>query len=146
MRQLRVLGKKVWYEVRSGINNREPLFRRHKALTLFAAVFRETRLRFSFTIRRMRIEEDRRVFYLKPEDGLELPAIMKWMKQVFAQRFNRMAGRTGHIWGDRYWSRIAEGEPEAEEPAPGDRPRWGGEKGEAGISLIFPFPIVLSPG
>jgi hypothetical protein len=31
---------------------------------------------------------------------------MKWMKQTFAQRYNREAGRTGHIWGDRYWSRI----------------------------------------
>jgi hypothetical protein len=35
---------------------------------------------------------------------------MKWMKQSFAQRYNREAGRTGHIWGDRYWSRIVEGE------------------------------------
>jgi hypothetical protein len=32
---------------------------------------------------------------------------MKWLKQVFAQRYNRREGRLGHIWGDRYWSRIA---------------------------------------
>jgi hypothetical protein len=31
-----------------------------------------------------------------------LPEIMKWLKQVFAQRFNGMDGRAGHIWGDRY--------------------------------------------
>jgi hypothetical protein len=42
---------------------------------------------------------------------LELPAIMKWIKQTFAQRYNRLMGWIGHIWGDRYWSQILEGEP-----------------------------------
>jgi hypothetical protein len=36
---------------------------------------------------------------------------MKQMKQVFAQRYNALTGRSGHIWGDRYWSRILEGDP-----------------------------------
>jgi hypothetical protein len=45
-------------------------------------------------------------------DEFELPEIMKWIKQVFAQRFNRTDGRIGHIWGDRYWSRVLEEEPE----------------------------------
>jgi hypothetical protein len=57
--------------------------------------------------------------YLKPEDRLELPDIMKWMKQVFAQRFNAAAGRTEHIWGDQYRSRILE--EEAGEAANGNR-------------------------
>jgi hypothetical protein len=56
--------------------------------------------------------DDRLRFYIKPADGFELPKIMKWIKQVFAQRFNRLVGRIGHIWGDRYWSRVVEGEPE----------------------------------
>ncbi|MDR3356911.1 MAG: hypothetical protein LBO04_06960, partial [Spirochaetaceae bacterium] len=33
------------------------------------------------------------------------------LKQTFAIRYNRDNGRTGHLWGDRYWSRILEGEP-----------------------------------
>ena len=120
MRQSRLLEQNVWYEVRSGINNREPLFRRVKALKIFAAVFQETTLRFTFSVRGLRLQDDRLTFYIKPEDGRELPEIMKWMKQVFAQRFNAAAGRSGHIWGDRYWSRIVEGEPEAEEGATGN--------------------------
>jgi hypothetical protein len=68
-------------------------------------------LRFPFEVRGLRIEADRISFYIKPEDGLALPAIMKQMKQVFAQRYNALTGRSGHIWGDRYWSRILEGEP-----------------------------------
>jgi REP element-mobilizing transposase RayT len=149
MRQLRVLGHGVWYEVRTRINNREPLFRRVKALAIFAGVFRETGLRFVFEIRRLRLEDDRLTFFIRPEDGLELPDIMKWMKQVFAQRFNAAAGREGNIWGDRYWSRILEGDPEEEEveaagePANGDRPRWSGKEGPPDFSL--PSPVLTAP-
>jgi hypothetical protein len=162
MRQLRKLGQNVWYEVRTGINNREPLFRRAKALAIFARVFQETMLRFVFKIRGLRIEEDRLVFYIKPEDGLELPKIMKWMKQVFTQRYNVAAGRIGHIWGDRDWSRILEGEPpEVEEGAGGSaagdsprrrgaanrvRPRWGKNEVETCFSLILPLPPAPPPG
>jgi hypothetical protein len=36
---------------------------------------------------------------------------MQWVKQTFAVRFNRRTKRTGHVWGDRYWSRVQGGEP-----------------------------------
>jgi hypothetical protein len=38
-------------------------------------------------------------FFIKPADGLQLPEIMKWIKQTFALRFNWDDGRTRHIWG-----------------------------------------------
>ncbi|MDR1107469.1 MAG: hypothetical protein LBL19_00365, partial [Spirochaetaceae bacterium] len=51
--------------------------------------------------------------------------ILKWMKQTFAVRYNRLTGRSGHIWGDRYWSTILEGEPP-------EGAEWeGGEEAEA---------------
>jgi hypothetical protein len=40
-----------------------------------------------------------------------LPRIMQWLKQTFAVRYNLPHGRSGHIWGDRYWSRILEAGP-----------------------------------
>jgi hypothetical protein len=42
---------------------------------------------------------------------LRLPAIIQWVKQTFAVRFNRCAERTRHIWGDWYWLRVVEGKP-----------------------------------
>jgi hypothetical protein len=58
--------------------------------------------------------EERLSFYIKPADGLQLPAIMQWVKQTFAVRFNRRGERSRHVWGDRYWSRVVEGEPPEE--------------------------------
>jgi REP element-mobilizing transposase RayT len=152
MRQLRILRKGVWYEVRTRINNREPLFCHVRALTIFTKVFRQTMLRFVFRIRGLHLEDDWLTFYIQPEDGLELPDIMKWMKQVFAQRYNAAAGRIGHIWGDRYWSRIVEGEPVEEAAASeypsanGVRPRWGRVEVSPGVFLTYPFPSLPAPG
>jgi REP element-mobilizing transposase RayT len=101
----------VWYEIRTVINNRERLFRLRQALALFAQVLGGTAERFDFEIRALRLEDDRLVFYIKPEDGFKLPRIMQWLKQTFAVRYNLLHGRSGHIWGDRYWSRILEAEP-----------------------------------
>jgi hypothetical protein len=36
---------------------------------------------------------------------------MQWLKQTFTVRFNLRVGRTGHRWGDRYWSEVLKGEP-----------------------------------
>jgi REP element-mobilizing transposase RayT len=146
----------------------------NKALALFAKVFRATKLRFVFEIRGLCVEDDWLTFYIKPADGLELPAIMKWLKQVFAQRYNRAEGRIGHIWGDRYGSRIVEGEPSEEEITaagerngasnagvrpwgadigggswgtnPGVRPRYGKTAIQTAFLLIFPLPPAPAPG
>jgi REP element-mobilizing transposase RayT len=157
MRQLRVLQQGVWYEIHTEINNREPLFYEDTARKIFEQVFHEAELRFAFEIRGRRLEGDLLTFYIRPEDGLQLPEIMKWMKQTFAQRYNRATGRTGHIWGDRYWSQILEGEPPGEPPeaetggragasANGDRPLRGKNEAAPGFPPISPHPTAPAPG
>jgi REP element-mobilizing transposase RayT len=153
MRQLRILRQGVWYEIRTRINNREPLFRHVRALAIFSKVFHQAMLRFVFKIRGLKLEDDWLTFYIRPEDGLELPDIMKWMKQVFAQRYNAAEGRIGHIWGDRYWSCVVEGNPDEEAAAApeglssnGDRPRWVKREEAPGFFLIYPFPPTPAPG
>jgi REP element-mobilizing transposase RayT len=155
MRQKRVLAQGVWYEIRSQINNREQILSLPKAAALFSGVFRETTLRFAFEVRGLRFEADQLRFYIKPEDGLELPAIMQWLKQTFAQRYNALTGRTGHIWGDRYWSAILEGEaPEdvGAEAALGagaehrDRPRRRKRGRNPRFSAVSPARRLPAPG
>jgi REP element-mobilizing transposase RayT len=115
MRSLRILKQDVWYEIHTAVNNREPLFRIRQALALFNRVLDEAGRRFVFEIRGLHLEDDLLSFYIKPEDGLSLPEILKWLKQTFAVRYNVKTGRIGHIWGDRYKSVIVEGDPPGEE-------------------------------
>jgi hypothetical protein len=111
MRHLRILKQDVWYEIRTAINNREPLFRLRQALSLFGRVLDEAKNRFAFEIRGLYLADELLTFYIRPANGFELPDILKWIKQTFAVRYNLLTRRTGHIWGDRYWSLILEGEP-----------------------------------
>jgi hypothetical protein len=101
----------VWYEVRTAVNVGEPLFRLGWAVVLLDRVLREAKKRFGFEIRGFRLDGKWLTFYIRPVDGFKLPKIMQWVKQTFSARFNVRTGRTGHVWGDRYWSEILEGEP-----------------------------------
>jgi hypothetical protein len=50
-------------------------------------------------------------FYINAVDGFQLPDIMQWWKQTFSVRFNLEFGRSGHVWGERYWSVVLGREP-----------------------------------
>jgi hypothetical protein len=104
----------------------------------------------------LRLADDRLAFYIKPADGLGLPDILKWMKQTFAARYNQLTGRTGHIWGDRYWSLILDGAPpeeggEGTETEPearvgeGVRPRYGKMVIIPGFYPLFSHPFATPP-
>jgi hypothetical protein len=87
------------------------LFLSEFGVWLLGWVLSEARLLFAFELRGVRFVGASVSFFIKPSNGLQLPEIMKWIKQTFALRFNWDDGRTGHIWGDRYGSRILDGEP-----------------------------------
>jgi hypothetical protein len=111
MRPKRELAADCWYYVCTAVNNGEPLFLSEFGVWLLGWVLSEARLLFAFELRGVRFAGASVSFYIKPADGLQLPEIMKWIKQTFAVRFNWDDGRTGHIWGDRYQSEILPGEP-----------------------------------
>jgi REP element-mobilizing transposase RayT len=115
------------------------LFQSRNALRLFARVLDDTAARFDFEIRGLCLKDDMLVFCVKPADGFQLPRIMQWLKQTFAVRYNLLNGWSGHVWGDRYLSRIMEGEP------PEETEHWTEVTGDAveispaegGVSLLF---------
>jgi hypothetical protein len=111
MRGLRELANGVWYGVRTSVNNGEPLFWSQPNQDLFKQVLYEVRQIYGFSLSGLRFSGSEVSFYIRPGDGFQLPDIMQWIKQTFAARFNVIDGRTGHIWGDRYWSEILAGNP-----------------------------------
>jgi REP element-mobilizing transposase RayT len=161
MRKLRVLQQGVWYEIHTRVNNREPLFQGALARSIFSQVFCEAGRRFVFEVRGLCFEEDGVRFYIKPADGMELPKIMKWVKQTFAVRYTEEMGRTGHFWGDRYGSWVMEGEPPEgawgagggagsavrdRPPDNGVRPVGGKRREKSHFPLISPLFATFPPG
>jgi REP element-mobilizing transposase RayT len=138
MRKPRVLAAHAWYWVTTAANRHEPIFLERNAVSLFNRVFREAGALFPVEVRRLRVEADRVSFYIRPVNGFQLPEIMQWIKQTFAVRYNVMKRLDGHVWGDRYWSKVLEGEPPVEgvlakEGGPGECGEGVGEElAEAG--------------
>jgi REP element-mobilizing transposase RayT len=139
MRKPRILAALAWYWIVTAINRHEPIFLDRAAVDLFNQVLREAGERFAIEVRHLVIVADRVSFYIKPADGFMLPEIMQWIKQTFACRYNAMKRLDGHVWGDRYWSKVIGGEP-PEEIAAGDamREESGGEGRAAGEGEQIP--------
>jgi REP element-mobilizing transposase RayT len=110
----RILKPDVWYKIFTLVNRHEQIFLDRDAVELFNRTLLETGERFPCEVRHLVIQADCVSFYIKPADGLQLPEIMQWLKQTFAVRYNVMKGLDGHLWGDRYWSKILDGEPPEE--------------------------------
>ncbi|MDR1230980.1 MAG: transposase, partial [Spirochaetaceae bacterium] len=128
MRMSRILEPDVWYKIFTLVNRHEQIFLDRDAVELFNRTLLETGERFPCEVRHLVIQADSVSFYIKPADGLQLPEIMQWLKQTFAVRYNVMKGLDGHLWGDRYWSKIVDGEPPEEEiPAGEDCAESAGE-------------------
>jgi hypothetical protein len=106
-----MLGEHVWYLVSTAVNIGETLFELSWTEDLLCRVLRDTKGIYSVEMCGLTFKGATLTFYIKPADGKELPDIMQWIKQTFSVRFNVIVGRTGHVWGDRYWSEILEGEP-----------------------------------
>jgi REP element-mobilizing transposase RayT len=102
---------KGWYWVSTDVNNREGVFRQPWAVQMLREVLHDVRKIYEFEVRGLRVEADRVSFYINAVDGFQLPDIMQWWKQTFATRFNLEYGRSGHIWGERYWSVVLGREP-----------------------------------
>jgi REP element-mobilizing transposase RayT len=138
MRKPRILEALAWYWVVTAINRHEPLFLDRAAVELFNRVLREAGERFAIEVRRLVIQADRVSFYIKPADGFMLPVVMQWIKQTFACRYNAMKRLDGHVWGDRYWSKVIDGEPPEEEIPAGETGRGEGraESAEGGGQIL----------
>jgi hypothetical protein len=137
---MRKLDTDVWYEIRTAVNVGEPVFQLWWAVVLFYGVLHDAKKRFKFEIRGLTFDDAWLSFYIKLENGFDLPRFMQWIKQTFSLRFNMRTGRAGHLWGFRYESWILDGGPPPE-AKPVD---WDVVKAEAGKKIPVDGTYTLS--
>jgi hypothetical protein len=117
------------FEPSTAVNNREPLFWSALERARFERVLNEARELHSFALYGLRFSGPTVSFFIKPVNGFQLPEIMQWVKQTFAVRYNVMKRLDGHVWGDRYWSKVLEGEA----PVEGSAAKEGGRGEELAV-------------
>jgi putative transposase len=82
----------------------EPQFKR-----LFLAFVGKAKRRFHFRLWDFCIMGNHIHFLIKPGKDGNLSVIMQWLKCNFAKAWNKAHNRSGHVWGERFYSRIIRG-------------------------------------
>lgn len=109
MRKPRELKDGARYHVTARANRKEMILETKKMKELFLSVVKRAKRKYDFRIENFCIMGNHFHFIIVPGKGESLSAIMRWLLSVFAMAFNRVSGFTGHVWGERFFSRIISG-------------------------------------
>ena len=109
MRKPRKLLAGARYHVTARANRKERIFNSDEIKELFLSVIKRAKKKYSFRLDNFCIMGNHFHIVIQPGKGMSLSAIMQWIMSVFAMSFNRLMGYVGHVWGDRFFSRIISG-------------------------------------
>jgi putative transposase len=106
MRHPRELKDGARYHVTSRANRKEMILDTCAMKELFLLVVKRAKIKYDFKLENFCIMGNHFHFVIQPGKGENLSAIMQWILSVFAMKFNKIMGYTGHVWGCRFFSRI----------------------------------------
>ena len=81
---------------------------------LFMETIRQAHDLFSFELINFTILDNHFHFLIKPTGDTCLSDLIGWIKGVFAIRWNKAHNCSGHVWGERFYSRIMRDDAELE--------------------------------
>ena len=106
MRKARELQDGASYHVIIRVNRGEMIFSPDQYKALFILVVRKGKKIYKFILENFCIMGNHIHFMIKPAKGANLSKIMQWILSTFAMRYNRMTNQKGHIFYDRFKSKI----------------------------------------
>ena len=106
MRKPRKLQDGARYHVTARANRKEMIFDPDPVKDLFLSVIKRAHRKYDFRIENFCVMDNHFHLIIQPRNGANLSAIMQWIMSVFAMAYNRSRGITGHVWGNRFFSRI----------------------------------------
>ena len=106
MRKRRKLKDGSSYHVYARINRQEYLLQSVFIKKMFMIILKRAKRKYSFHIGNYCIMDNHIHFILKPLKGDSLSTIMQWILGVFAQKYNKAFDLHGHVWYDRFKSKI----------------------------------------
>jgi putative transposase len=110
MRKLRILQTGATYHVASKIDHNAMALKDPNIKQMFLDMVKAAKKKFPFELWNFTILDNHIHFLIKPADGVSLSKIMQWLKCNFAKKWNKVHKTTGHLWGERFFSRIIKNE------------------------------------
>ena len=108
MRKRRQFSEGARYHVTARANRSEMIMKSNEVKELFINVLIRAKKKYSFSLENFCIMENHFHLIIKPAKGESLSRIMQWIMSVFAMALNKRNGWRGHVWEERFFSRIIE--------------------------------------
>ena len=109
MRKPRVLQIGAKYHVSAKINRGEHIFEPNEIKNLFLEIVKRAKKKYEFSLKNFVVMDNHIHFIIEPLKNESLSKIMQWILFVFAMRYNKIHNITGHVWQNRFWSKIIDG-------------------------------------
>lgn len=106
MRKPRELVNGASYHVVARANRKEMIFLTPGIKEMFLHQVKIAQKRYQFTIKNFCIMGNHFHFIIKPLKDENLSDIMQWILSVFARNYNRRQNLVGHVWYDRFRSKV----------------------------------------
>lgn len=106
MRKTRELKANAKYHVTAKVNRGEFILKDSKFKELFLEVVKRAKKKYEFQIENFCVMDNHIHFIIHPEEKENLSRIMQWILSVFARYYNKIMKLKGHVWYDRFKSKI----------------------------------------
>lgn len=106
MRHARIIQQGAIYHVVAKANRGEFIFQKDEMKEMFLRILEKAKKRYRFRIRHYCVMSNHVHLILEPVGDTNLSELMKWVLSVFARRYNILIGQKGHVWYDRFKSKI----------------------------------------
>jgi putative transposase len=110
MRLPRVLQDDATYHVTSQIDHGVMALESAEVKRVFLDFVKKAKKKFGFKLWNFAVMGNHIHFLIKPGKNASLSKIMQWIKCNFAKKWNKEHNTKGHLWGERFFSRIIKDE------------------------------------
>jgi len=106
MRKPRIKREGAIYHIAARVNRQEEIFINEHFKELILDVLKEAKKKYSFLFRNFCLMDNHVHLDIEPKENVDISRIMQWILSVFARRYNKIFGYKGHVWYDRFKSKI----------------------------------------
>lgn len=106
MRKARIIQQGATYHVVAKSNRGEFILNSDEMKEMFICIVENAKKKYRFKLKHYCIMNNHIHLLIEPAPGTDLSKLMQWILSVFAIRFNKMFGQNGHVWYDRFKSKI----------------------------------------
>ncbi|MCG8573189.1 MAG: transposase [Spirochaetes bacterium] len=102
----RYIAENTSYHIMARFNNYEEFLKEHSYKEIMFDVIKRAKKKHNFQLNAYEILDDHYHLLIKVLKGTTISKIMHWINTMFAKTINKLLGRKGHVFNERFGSKV----------------------------------------